>query len=238
MIPYSAFRSWPDSWPIDLDASAVKVKRAVHEHVASLLAWSTKVAASGIFPSRGFWNEEFHPKSWRAKMAGQQLALGWRHACFFPMLTLLVPCRGVYFNFRYDAKARVECNFFYDRYYLKNRICETCMACKPTGKDADPNMNYQDFRDGPRQMTFLNDETYRRTATIVSPWHKMPGWTLHTCCHDLLHVVFLGTAKDMIGSLLADWIDHDLLEGRTVDEKLKLFSLEMHSSLRAEGFPA
>lgn len=240
VLPYSAFRSWPDSRPVMSDASAVEVKKAVREHVASLMAWSAKVATSGVFPAKGFWNEAFKPKSWRGKMAGQELALGWRRDCLpfeTHVPTLSVLCRGVYFSCRYDAKARVECNFFYDRYYLKNKICETCMACKPTGKNADPHMNYQDFRDGPRQQTFLNDATYRRTASIISPWHKVPGWSLHTCCHDLLHVVYLGTAKDMIGSLLADWLEHDLLEGRTVDDKLKRFSIEMHANLRAEGFP-
>ena len=49
-------------------------------------------------------------------------------------------------------------------------------------------------------------------------------------------MVFLGTAKDLLPSILADWIDHGLLGGRmmTLDDRLRAFSLEMHQVFRKE----
>ena len=53
---------------------------------------------------------------------------------------------------------------------------------------------------------------------------------------DILHVVFLGTAKDLLPSLLADWLDHGLLGGpnMSIDDRLRAFSLEMHAAFRQE----
>jgi len=84
----------------------------------------------------------------------------------------------------------------------------------------------------------IDDGTYRRTAKVISPYHVIPGWTLGTCLRDLLHVVYLGTAKDLIPSLLADWLDHGLLgdHGMSTGDRLRSFSLEMHKVFNSERF--
>ena len=51
-----------------------------------------------------------------------------------------------------------------------------------------------------------------------------------------MHVIYLGIAKDMIPSLIADWLDHNVLgpPGVSVDDRLRSFSLEMHQVFRRE----
>ena len=44
--------------------------------MARLMAWQCKIMMSGKHPTRGFYDEEFQPKSHRAKLAGQPLAGG------------------------------------------------------------------------------------------------------------------------------------------------------------------
>ena len=112
------------------------------------------------------------------------------------------------------------------------------MAAK-VSKNTDPLMNYKDFRlDAPRHLTRVNHETYIRTtpASAMSPWKVLPGWALETCLHDMLHVVYLGTAKDLIASLLADWLDFGLLgpQGQSLDYRLRVFSIEMNKFFKNE----
>ena len=53
-------------------------------------------------------------------------------------------------------------------------------------------------------------------------------------------MIYLGIAKDLIPSLLADWLDHGLLGGphMTVNGRLKLFSIEMHRVFKHEKIPS
>lgn len=143
--------------------------------------------------------------------------------------------RACYWAMRYDGKARVECNEF-DRWYSCTYICESCLSQRKT-KNADMNMFYCDFRDSsPRHLTKINDALYRRTCKTLSPYSVIPGWSLGTCLRDILHVLYLGTAKDLVPSLLIDWIDHGLLGGphMSLEDKLRSFSLEMHGVFRRE----
>ena len=60
----------------------------------------------------------------------------------------------------------------------------------------------------------------------------MPGWTLKTCMHDLLHTIYLGFGRDMVGSLIADFNDHNVLGPGSLEEKLGRFSAEMNAEFR------
>lgn len=107
-------------------------------------------------------------------------------------------------------------------------------------KNSDHNMWFCDFRpSSARHLTEIDHATYIRTCKSISPYAVIPGWTLGTCLRDFLHVVYLGTAKDIIPSLLADWLDAGLLGGppQTVDDRLRSFSLEMHGVFQRERFP-
>ena len=71
------------------------------------------------------------------------------------------------------------------------------------------------------------------TEPVVSPWSEMPGWHLHTCMHDLMHTVYLGFGRDLVGSLVAEFLDHDALGSHgTLEEKLERFSLDMNAEFR------
>lgn len=136
---------------------------------------------------------------------------------------------------RYDGKARVECNQF-ERFYSCRLLCESCLSQRRT-KRSDPQMWFFDFREtSPRHLTTIDDATYRQTCKTLSPYHIIPGWSLGTCLRDILHVVFLGTAKDLLPSLLADWLDNGLLGEplMSIDDRLRAFSLEMHATFRRE----
>ena len=205
-----------------------------------------KSASSSKFPTRGFHGEEFDPKSLRCKLKNASIAEGWleagqvkkKYVGFRFKKTLLFPyffqpCRAAYHNCRYDAKARVEANFF-TRYYNCRLLCEACMAEKPTAK-SNRHMWYFDFRSNrPRHLTTINHTTYMATAPEVSPWSQVSGWTLGTSFHDWMHTCYLGTARDLIPSLLQDWLDFELLGQNNIplDRRLRTFSLSMHKDFK------
>lgn len=145
------------------------------------------------------------------------------------------PCRACYWAMRYDGKARVECNLF-ERFYNCKYICESCLSQRRTSH-SNPALWFFDFRESsPRHLTAIDDATYRQTCKKLSPYHCIPGWSLGTCLRDLLHVVFLGTAKDLVPSLLADWLDYNLLGDPQTPmcDRLRAFSIEMHQAFRRE----
>lgn len=111
------------------------------------------------------------------------------------------------------------------------------MAQNPLNRH-DPMLSYRDFRpDRARHLTVVDDRTYRRTCSEISPWSVIPGWKLPTALHDIMHVVFLGTARDLKPSLLAEFVDHGCLgdDATTLNYRLRAFSIEMHKAFRAEG---
>lgn len=98
-------------------------------------------------------------------------------------------------------------------------MCDQCMSQNPTAKSMRE-MWFFDFReDSPRYLTYISDSTYRSTATTISPWAGVQGWSLRSCFFDLLHILYLGVARDLVANLLADFIDCDTLEGKAVHWK-------------------
>lgn len=146
-------------------------------------------------------------------------------------LNITHPGRMAYWAFRYDHKARQEANAF-SRWSNCMLLCDRCMSQRPT-KKSNPDMNYMNFRDdAPRLLTKISHSTYLETEPIVSAWVAMPGWHLYTCMHDMLHMVYLGFGRDLAGSLMADFLDHDVLGPGTLEEKLERFSLGMNAEFR------
>ena len=56
----------------------IQVKESIHKKVAEITAWSMTYAAMGVAPTAGFEGESFELKSFRAEMAGKELAGGFR----------------------------------------------------------------------------------------------------------------------------------------------------------------
>ena len=46
----------------------------MNETLANLVAWSLHYAAMGIYPDRGFYNEEFGKNTYRAHLRGKAIA--------------------------------------------------------------------------------------------------------------------------------------------------------------------
>lgn len=61
-----------------LPASLYKAKALVHRQAAKLVSWSMRIALRGVWPTQGFEDELFDPKTLRGQMAGKELARGWR----------------------------------------------------------------------------------------------------------------------------------------------------------------
>lgn len=153
--------------------------------------------------------------------------------CFQPPPTTMDPARGAYFGSRFDLKARYQCNMF-ERFYQCRFMCDQCMSQNPTPK-SNQEMWYFDFRpESPRYLTYISDLTYRRTASALSPWACMPGWSLRSCFYDMLHIVYLGVARDLVGNLLSDFIDCDCLPGNSLEEQLRSFSSVMNKEFKRQ----
>lgn len=73
-LPNPASNSFPrlDSYP------SRKVRNAVHKKIAELTTWSLKVAAEGVWPHKGFRDEEFAKRTPRYKKRGQIIANGFK----------------------------------------------------------------------------------------------------------------------------------------------------------------
>ena len=144
------------------------------------------------------------------------------------------PCRAAFHSMKYDLKARVQCNFF-SRHYGCNLVCESCFACKPADS-TEPLMNYRNFNlSAAHRLSRISHRTYVALTPPeqLSPWICMPGWTLESCTRDPMHVIYLGVCRDILASVLAQWLDANLLpQANTLHEWLRLLSIEMHKTCK------
>ena len=56
-----------------------QVRREVNNVIAQLVAWSVDLAAKGVAPDVGFYNEPFEKGTYRFSMRGRKLSSGWRN---------------------------------------------------------------------------------------------------------------------------------------------------------------
>lgn len=145
-------------------------------------------------PAKGFYGEHFDdvcPKATRSMWRGQQLAGPWR---------------GAFAGTLMDSKARAECHKF-SRKYNSMYICDNCYAVQ-LSKNAPKELNFKTFTPASLWMlTMVSHAVYKTTEPNLSPWADIPGWHFRTCWRDLLHVLYLGWAKDLIPAVLASLWD-------------------------------
>ena len=74
------------------------------------------------------------------------------------------------------------------------------------------------------------DREYRASVPKISPWSQVPGWNVHSVFHDPMHVLYLGTCRDMYGSCLGYWLreGYDGGDG-DLSTRLRRFSIELKS---------
>ena len=87
----------------------------------TIFAWSLDVLASGIWPERDWQGEHWEPGSWRARLAGSELAPG--------------GLRAVYLQFVGDWKYLKEV-FVLKANYSRKHICFLCDVAKGGGDDS------------------------------------------------------------------------------------------------------
>ncbi|CAL1151780.1 unnamed protein product [Cladocopium goreaui] len=198
------------------------VRAAVFRRVAEVAAWSMKWASMGRWPDAGFDGKPFATGSARAKMCGQPLADGFR-AC--------------YVGFKADLKARHECHGF-SRWYKSSLICEQCLARRDI-KSPD-SMNYRNFTSSAAWPLTMLDHDQWMTLGEHSDWNLVEGFRLESVGFDLMHNVFLGVGKDLVGSglkLLIQQGAFDHVEGvhDDLDKALGVIHQEMVQDCKNHG---
>lgn len=149
----------------------------------------------------------------------------------------LVLVRLVYFVFKGDMKARKQCHEFVDRNYLKKNVCERCKAIRPTDSREHP-MSYKKMGFPPAYAaTAIDHAEYLRTSSKLSPWCQVPGFKLETVSYDLLHVIYLGIAKDHISSMIKylEIRGYHYSEGETSNEFLRRLNLDARRTCKEFG---
>ena len=189
------------------------LQRYAHAKVAAVLSWSMEQSLKGVGPAVDMDNDCF-TSPFQLSMKGKPLASGWRL---------------VYFGWKADLKARVQAHFF-SRYYLCNNMCDSCMATAPGANNV---LAYTHLgEDAACWMTELKHEDYVRHEADPSPWMGMPGFRLETVFFDAMHIVWLGTARVLLGSCLGVWHRMGLLGPERYDNSMKAFSVEMKDTCR------
>ena len=186
--------------------------------VAKVATWSLRAALKGKFPTLGPFGESLD--SDRAAKAGMEIAGG--------------QYRLAYYGFKADAKARKETHRF-NRSYMHNQICETCMAERPN-KNGDPMLTFKNFYPNAAHcMTELSHDEYVASSTRQSPWSGLPGFHVKSLFRDPMHTIFLGTAKEVLASCLGFWSRHQCLPGRTLEDQLRWVSQQQKEICRQAG---
>ena len=139
----------------------------------------------------------------------------------------------VYFGWKSDLKARMQCHFF-QNYYSCNKLCDSCLAHKPW---ADPILSYTNFTESAAYwLTELSHHDYVRHDARPSPWLHMPGFRLETVFFDMMHCVWLGSCRVLLASCLGFWHKESLLGPGKLDENLKTFSIELKHRCKENQF--
>ena len=68
-----------------------------------------------------------------------------------------------------------------------------------------------------------------------SPWRVVTGWCLETVFHDPMHVLFLGTCKDLYASMLGYWARNGYLGSGTLNEVVRDFSQDLKEKSGQQG---
>lgn len=92
------------------------------------------------------------------------------------------------------------------------RMCDRCFA--EQGVSATPAMNYKNFGSSEAwSLTSIDHHGYLHLhKETLTPWLAVEGFTMDTMMWDLLHNIFLGTARDLVASGLHTLVTHKCYE--------------------------
>ena len=130
--------------------------------------------------------------------------------------------------FKADLKARMQCHEL-EAYYRCRKVCDRCDAIQPFSSKPEP-MTYKNTSPtAPWVSTCKDHNSYIKEANNISPWSVVQGWQFETISFDMMHLVFLGFAKNHVPSclkILQLW-GHHYNVGESDDDFLKKVSFEM-----------
>lgn len=109
--------------------------------------------------------------------------------------------RLLYIAFKADLKARKECHDL-DAYYKCRSCCDRCDAIQPFTSEPEPFTYKHMARTAPYAATCKDHHGYLQSARRISPWAVVPGWQFETLSFDMMHLVFLGVARNHVPSCL------------------------------------
>lgn len=109
--------------------------------------------------------------------------------------------RLIYMAFKADLKARKQCHLLEEN-YLSRRMCDRCQAVQLFTMAHDP-LSYKNLQENaPYTRTCKGHDEYIQGARQISPWAVVPGWQFESLTFDMMHIIFLGIAKNHIPSCL------------------------------------
>lgn len=114
-------------------------------------------------------------------------------------------------------------------------MCDSCLA--QDGKHVAGEFNYRNFGESAAwPLTKIDHATYvHLDVGSLSPWAKVDGWRLETTSWDLMHLLFLGTARDIVASSIRCMIDCGAYAAGNIDDTLDDIHREMHATCAAHG---
>lgn len=96
-----------------------------------------------------------------------------------------------------DLKEKKLCHRFQQN-YMSNLVCEWCAAHRHS-----KTLNAYDFSlTATWRSTLRSHDDYLADTTACSPWRIVDGWAIERNLLDMLHLIWLGTAKDLSGTLM------------------------------------
>ena len=82
-------------------------------------------------------------------------------------------------------------------------------------------------------------EDYIKLEPVLSPWSVVPGWHLGTAFHDPMHVLYLGTCRDLLASAMGYWIRNKFYDADgSLSEMLRTFSNDLKEQSRQQKTPS
>ena len=182
--------------------------------------WNNVVLESGEHPSADHLGKAFEPGSRRARLAGKPIAgdsvdQSWR--CSFSAIFA-------------DLKEKVKINKFV-RNYAANFCCEFCLASKSL-----LTTNAFDFRPEAGHRQHLTSHRHYLLTTSpgdLSPWSIFRNWDITRNKFDMLHVLWLGYAKDIAASALL-FLSRSYYPLTDLDNALQLLWIDMKVFYRTQ----
>jgi hypothetical protein len=201
------------------------VREAVEEQILKFAAWSMGWCEKGQFPDIDFGGGGFPRLSQRQQRALLPLAGGYRMV--YAGNCMDGKARKETNRFRHHASAECICEFCFAMYPGKTKLTPACLSFHDFGADA-PHRSTRITHD--MYVSWMDDNLVRRT-----PWAQFTGWHLETTLLDWMHVLHLGTARDVCGSALCTMIDDGVFGRGSSDAALGMFAIEFRAWMHRQG---